>query len=116
MNASQIAENADARYILAMECKHTRGLRAKACCAIRGWDVSMDLLMVRVIGRGYFRKKSSDHFNNIGDWHRANLILALLVPLPGHSIPLRLGQELFAGKALDMRQITDLDAARGVRF
>lgn len=69
----------------------------------------MNLLMMQVVGGGDLGEKPSNHLNDICNRHGADLILAVLRPLPRGLRPLRLGQNFFTSEGVDMGQIADLD-------
>jgi hypothetical protein len=79
--------------------------------------MTMNLFMMRIVGGGDFGQKPGNHFDNVRDRHGTNLELAILSPQPWYiAAPLRLRQEFFASKTLNVRQITNLDAAGRARL
>lgn len=64
----------------------------------------MNMLMVHIICRSDFGKKTGHHLNDIGDGHGADFIEAFL----RHCLARSLGENLLADKTLDMRQIAKL--------
>lgn len=110
--ATQIAQNRDAGHVLAVECQNAGGLRTQTGGAFGRRDMSMYMFMLHVIRGRDFRQQACDHLNDVRHRHGADLVLASdLLSRP--SGPLRLCQELFTRKALDMREVAHLDPAGG---
>lgn len=103
VNAAEIAQNGNARNILAMERKHTVGLCAYvAAFCWRRWPVY--LIMLTIVGCGNPRQEASNHLYDVCHRHRADLVLpaglqvSTTQPWSCHV--------LLTCKALDMGQIS----------
>ena len=102
-DAVEIAEDGDARHILAVESQHARGLRAKTGRTIRRRYVLVDLLVVHVVGGRDLGEETGHHFNDVGDGHGANL-----VQVAGGSVLVMI--LVLTNEFLDMRQVANLYA------
>lgn len=78
VDAGEIAEDGDAGDVLAVECENAGGLRAEIGSAVGRRDVAMDILMLHVIRGSNLGEQAGDHFNDVRDWHGADLKLPLL--------------------------------------
>ena len=67
--------------------------------------------MLLVIGSRNSCEQSSNHFDDICHWHRTDLVLRSSIRSSMSDV--RPVEHFLAGKALDMRQISNLDPARG---
>lgn len=113
MDAGEIAENGDTGNVLAMECEHTRGLRAEVGGAV-GWrNMAMDMLVVHVVCSSDFGKEPCHHLDDVCHRHGTDLELPPCQSLTRNLASLGLCQKLFTGEALDVGQAKDSDPAWG---
>lgn len=110
VNASQVAQDGNARDILAVECKHTGRLRAQMTGAVRRGDVAMNVFVMHVICGGDLGEETGDHLDDIRHGHGADLKLPRMGAMTGQVRPMGLMQKLFTGQTLDMREAADADA------
>ena len=110
VDASEIAQDGDARHVLTVESKHTGGLWAEIVGAIREWDMTMEVLMVHIVGGSDLGQETCDHLNDVRDGHGADLKLTRLGSMARNVGSMRLVQEFLTGKTLDVRQAADPDA------
>lgn len=116
MYATEVAQDRDARHVLAMECQDTGRLLAESSCTFRRRDVFMEIFMLAIVGRSDLCQESCDHLDDVCDRHSADLILLPYLLLASQGMPramMRSREDFFASKALDMIQVTDLDPVRG---
>lgn len=116
VDASEVAEDGDARHVLTVKSKHTGGLWAEIVGAVRGRDMAMDVIMVHVVGGGDLGQEARNHLNDVRDGHGADLKLSRLGSMAGNVGSMRLVQEFLTGETLDVRQAANPDATRGVCF
>lgn len=76
MYAAQITQNSNAWDVFSMEGEHAGGLSTDASWAVNWRNAPMVMLMLLIIGCGYLGQQASNHFDDICDWHRADLVLA----------------------------------------
>ena len=116
MNAAQVAEDGDTGDIFPVEGEDARGLLIQRRAAFRRRIMLVDLLVLvlPVIGHRYLGQESGDHLDDVGDRHRADLVLlsTFRFHLQG---PLRAmagsGQDFLAGKGVYVAQISNLYSA-----
>lgn len=116
VDARQVAQDADAGDVLAVEGQDAGGLGTEIRRAIGGGDVPMDLFVMRVVGGGDLGQQARHHLDDIRDRHGADLILPVRHPGPRPWVSLAGGEELLAGQTLDVREVADLDAAGRARL
>lgn len=78
MYAGEIAEDRDAGHILAMKGEDAGRLWTEVIGTIGRRNVAMNILVVLIVGGGDLGQQTSDHLDDIGDWHGADLELPRL--------------------------------------
>lgn len=94
VDAGEVAEDGDARDVLAMEGKNAGRLGSQIGGAVRRRDVAMNVFVVGVVGGSDLREEAGDHLNDLGDGHGADLEVAWLCAM---ARVLRPSQKFFAG-------------------
>lgn len=72
----------------------------------------MYVFMLAIIGGSDLRQEARNHLDDVCDWHCADLVLLsnlLLAPQRVSRAVTRACQNLFAGEALDMIKVANLD-------
>ena len=114
MYTAQVAGNGNARHIFPMESKHALCLLAQASRAIWIRYVPVKMLVLTVIRSGDFGQKTSDHFDDVLNRHRADLILLTSPNSSSQRVPRRVSrscQDFLTCKTLDMVEVADFDSA-----
>jgi hypothetical protein len=90
VDPAQVTQNRDAWYVLAVESQHTTGLGTQGSGAVGRGDMSVDVLVLQIIGCGDLRQQPCHNFDDIRHWHRTNFVLPsdFLPPPPRPTSPL----------------------------
>lgn len=112
MDTRQVAGDGDGGDILPVKGQHAGGLLCQ-WGAISGWNLSVQA----IVGSGDLGQEAGNHVNDVGDRHCADLILLPALEPAFQRMAGRMagsGQNLLAGKALNVTEISDFYSARGV--
>ena len=112
VDARQIAGDGYGGDVLAMKGQHARGL-LRQWGTIRGWDLSVQA----IVGGGDLGQEAGDHVDDVGDGHGTDLVLLPTLEPAFERMAGRMTgscQDLLAGKALNVTEISDFYSAWGV--
>lgn len=80
VDAIEITQYRDAGDVLAMKGQDAVGLRTHGAVAVGSRHLSMQMLMLHIVGGGNLGEKASNHLDDVLYGHAADFILRSLVP------------------------------------
>ena len=105
MDPRQVAGDGDGGNVLPMKGQHAGSL-LRQWGTICGWDLSMEA----IIGGGDLGQETGNHVDDVGDRHCTDLILLPAIKPAFQGMAGRMAgscQDLLAGKALNVTEISD---------
>lgn len=87
VNAAEIAQDGDARYVLAVKCKDACGLLAESRCAFWRRNVLVYVLVLLIVRGCDLGQETGDHFDNVCNWHCTDFVLLSYLLLASQRMP-----------------------------
>ena len=112
MDTRQVAGDGDGGHVLPVKGQYAGGL-LRQWGTISSWDLSVQA----IIGGSDLGQEAGNHVNDVGDRHCADFILLPAIKPAFQRMAGRMAgscQNLLAGKALDVTEISDFYATWGV--